>query len=116
MSFSFKFVFNPLKVANKFSPGFQRAQKWLDNEVVKDCTPYVPMRTGQLYRSGITGTNYGSGVVKYTAPYAHSCYYGTTRKFSKLAHPKACAQWFESAKAVNKKKWVRGVKLQMKGA
>ena len=113
MNFSFKF--SPLGVVNRLNPNFVKAQKWLDNEVVKDCTPYVPMRTGQLFRSGITGTDYGSGVVKYTAPYAHNCYYGVNTKFSKLHHPKACAQWFEPAKAVNKKKWISGAKKIVKG-
>ncbi|MBR6102627.1 MAG: hypothetical protein IKP95_09375 [Ruminococcus sp.] len=100
---------------NRFDPKVKSAQKWLDNEVVKDTTPYVPMRTGQLYRSGITGTNYGSGVVEYTAPYAHRCYYGFNMHFSKLAHPQACAQWFEPSKAANKKKWVAGVRKIVRG-
>lgn len=112
---NFDFKFNPLSVINRLDPNFVKAQKWLDNEVVKDCTPYVPMRTGQLFRSGESGTNYGSGVVKYTAPYAHSCYYGKNTKFSKLHHPKACAQWFEPAKAANKKKWISGAKKIVKG-
>jgi hypothetical protein len=30
--------------------------------------------------------------------------------FSRDKHPQACAQWFEKAKAVNKRKWMERVK------
>lgn len=95
---------------DRFAPNYQKAQKWLDNEVLKDCDPYVPKRTGNLIHSGILGTKIGSGKVIYNAPYAKINYYGTNRKFSKDKNPKACAQWFEAAKAVKKKSWEKGVK------
>lgn len=92
-----------------------RAQKWLDNEVLKDCQPYVPMDTGNLMNSGVSGTTLGSGEVIYTAPYAHRMYYGVNFNFSKLKHPQACAQWFEKAKASCKKDWKDGVEKVLKG-
>ena len=85
-----------------------KAQKWLDNEVLKDCQPFVPMRTGNLMNSGLTGTTLGKGKVIYTAPYARRMYYGVNFHFSKDKHPQACAQWFEKAKAINKEKWLNG--------
>lgn len=98
---------------NRFKEKYQRAQKWLDNEVLKDSDPYVPMRTGNLRNSGIRGTDVGSGCVIYNAPYASRCYYGNYN-FSKLKHPQACRQWFEKAKAANKHKWINGAKKMMK--
>ena len=92
-----------------------KAQKWLDNEVLKDCQPYVPMRTGNLMNSGIHGTTLGKGEVVYNAPYAKKMYYGDGMNFSKLKHPQACAHWFEKAKAVHKGDWKSGVQKILKG-
>lgn len=97
------------KTCNRFSSKFQKAQKWLDNEVLKDCYDYVPYRTGTLAGSGIRGTKIGSGKVVYNEIYAKSVYYARNRNFSKKPHPQASAQWFEKAKAVKKDDWVAGV-------
>ena len=51
----------------------------------------------------------------YNAPYAAKCYYGTHLHFSKDLHPKATAQWFERAKAVNRQKWVDGAQKIVTG-
>ena len=86
------------------------AQKWLDNEVIKDTTPYVPMNTGTLYKSAITGSKIGSGVIEYSTPYARNLYYGDSFNFSKAKHPQAQSRWFEASKAVNLTKWLVGVR------
>lgn len=99
----------------RFRTRYQMAQKYLDNEVLKDSDPYVPMDTGNLRNSGIRGTTLGSGEVIYNAPYAHQCYYGTAIHFSPAKHPQATAQWFEKAKAANKKKWLDAVEKVIKG-
>lgn len=102
-------------VISRFSPKFSRAQMFVDNEVLKDCDPYVPMDTGNLVRSGQRGTVLGSGRIVYNAPYAAACYYNEHRKFSKDRHPKATALWFERAKAVNKDKWISGAQKIIAG-
>jgi len=107
MNFSCRLEIDVGKVEKRFEPKYLAGQKWLDNEVLKDCDEYVPMRTGNLRNSGIRGTTLGSGKVIYNAPYAASCYYAK-RTFSKDKHPKASAQWFEKAKAVHKQKWING--------
>ncbi|SCJ65898.1 Uncharacterised protein [Anaerotruncus sp. 2789STDY5834896] len=56
--------------------GFNRVQMYVDNEVLRLSTPYVPKRTGALIKSGLLGTDIGSGVVEYVAPYARYPYYG----------------------------------------
>ncbi len=112
----FKVKIHEAKCLGRFSPKYQAAQKWLDNEVLKDCGPYVPMQTGYLMNSGNSGTVIGSGTVVYNAPYARVNYYGVGRHFSTQKHPQACAQWFEKAKAVKlKSSWEPGVNKIMKG-
>jgi len=52
-----------------------RTQKYIDSEILRYSEPLVPFRTGSLKRSGITGTRTGTGVIKYTAPYAKPQYF-----------------------------------------
>ena len=100
---------------SRFHPRYKKAQMYLDNEVLKDSAPYVPMRTGNLMKSGQLGTKIGSGEIVYNAPYARRMYYGTSFNFSKDKHPQACAQWFEKAKATKKKDWIAGVNKIVRG-
>ncbi len=107
----------------RFNGQYSRAQVWLDNAVLRDSTPYVPMLTGALYKTGILGTTPGEGVVQWVAPYARVNYYGKVMAgpkygpkfrtdkdiiFSKSEHSQAQAFWFEAAKAQNKSIWIRG--------
>ena len=115
MKIDARLVLNKKYTINRFDPRYQKAQEFLDNEVVKDCTPYVPMRTGALMRSGITGTKPGTGRVVYNAPYSKRMYYGINYHFSKDKHPQACAQWFEKAKATKSNAWLTGVDKIIKG-
>lgn len=97
------------KINSRLKSGNSRAQKWLDNEVIKDCTPFVPRLTGELERSGVSGTKIGSGVVVWNKSYANRQYYGYFNH-SVQSHPKACRTWFETAKSLNKPKWIAGAK------
>lgn len=109
----------------RFPKQYGRSQKWLDNEVLKDTAPFVPMQTGMLMRSGQLGTVIGSGTVEYIAPYARALYYGKVMSgpkygpkhatdkdlvFSQSVHPQAQSFWFEASKAQNKQKWISGAK------
>ena len=109
LRFNTRITVNKAHYEARMKPRYDEAQEWLDNEVLKDCDPYVPMRTGAAVRSGQTGTNIGSGEVKYNVPYAKRIYYGAKMHFSKAKHPQATAMWFEKAKAANKPKWLNGV-------
>lgn len=111
----FRIEIDTQKVADRFKPRYERAQKYLDSTVLQDCHDYVPMRTGNLAGSGIRGTKIGSGKIVYNAPYAKKIYYAQNRHFSKAQHPQACAQWFEKAKAVKKEEWLNGVNKIIKG-
>lgn len=61
---------------NEYTKKFTKAQKYVDNAVLRLSEPYVPFLTGTLVKSGILGTEIGSGEVKYIAPYSKFQYYG----------------------------------------
>ena len=115
MKLEFRIKINTQSCIGRFNRKFSAAQVFLDNQVLKDCASRVPMQTGNLMNSGVTGTIIGSGTVQYKAPYAKPMYYGVHFHFSKDKHPLACAQWFEVTKAIKKKDWINGVDRIMKG-
>ena len=53
----------------------RQAQMYIDNEILRRSDPRVPFKTGNLKRSGILGTRAGTGIIRYTAPYAKSQYF-----------------------------------------
>lgn len=95
---------------DRLNVSHETAQQWLDTMVMRDSTPFVPMRTGALSRSVQTGTVIGSGKVVWDCVYARYCYYGFAMNFSKQFHPDAQAQWFEAAKAVHGRSWLKQVR------
>lgn len=109
-----RLVINTDYCLGRFKERNEKAQKWVDNEVLKDCDPYVPMRSGDLVRSGQRGTVIGSGKVVYAAPHAAAQYKHFPNK-SKAKHPQAVMAWFEAAKSVNKDKWVKGARKVVTG-
>lgn len=102
------------KCNNKFS----KVQKYVDSEVLRLSDPYVPMLTGMLKKSGILGTEIGSGEVNYIAPYADKQYYNNAGKgrqgiTKKSSHNYKCLrgkQWFERMKADHKSEIINGAK------
>ena len=65
-----------LNSINKSTPNkINKAQKYIDSEILRRSDPLVPFRTGSLKRSGITGTKIGTGIIEYTAPYAKKQYF-----------------------------------------
>ncbi len=87
---------------------FNRAQVFVDNEVLKFCSERVPLRTGMLERSGVLGTVIGSGQIRYIAPYARHQYYltGTSRAYD----ANRGAKWFERGKAAEKNRILEGAR------
>ena len=83
--------------------------------VLSDCTEYVPVRFGDLRRSGKASVRGGEGVVMWgtdseTARYARVQYYGAglshTTEFTP-ENAKARHHWFDAAKAERKDEWSR---------
>jgi Minor capsid protein len=87
--------FQPTKQA-----AFTRAQKFLDSEILRGCEPYTPLLTGTLIKSGILGTQIGSGTVHWIAPYAKAQYY-SPRKAGSTTGPLRGPYWFERWKAAD---------------
>lgn len=52
-----------------------KVQKFIDSEVIRCMDSFVPFRSGILKKSALLGTVIGSGLIKYTAPYARKNYY-----------------------------------------
>ncbi|MCC8128617.1 MAG: minor capsid protein [Clostridiales bacterium] len=111
----------------------KEAQKLLNLQVAADCEPLVPFRQGGLrgsvrYPNGIYG-----GVLEYDSPYAHYQYTGVvygpnlpqydeagnlvgwrspakkypTQRKLQYHHPGTGGAWFETAKRLHKKSWLR---------
>ncbi len=53
----------------------RRTQAFVDSEILINSDPLVPFDTGSLKRSGTTGTRVGTGIIRYTAPYAKRQYF-----------------------------------------
>lgn len=81
-----------------------KAQKYVDSEVIRCMDKFVPFRYGILKKSALLGTVIGSGIIKYTAPYARQNYYhnagkgiqGMNSRFKGLRGRK----WFERMKTI----------------
>ncbi len=107
---------------SKWTEKYVSAQQFVDNAVLHDCEPYVPLLTGILKFSGILSTKIGSGKVAWSTPYARYLYYGKVMVPSPFGGPKILTKrnlkfhgggkrgsyWFERSKAVNKDAWIRG--------
>lgn len=88
-------------------PNADKAQEFVDSEVLRRCDPFVPKDTGELIRSGIRETRLGSGRVVYRTPYARRWYYHPANF---QGAPKRGNYWFERMKASGGKKAIlRGV-------
>ena len=53
-----------------------KVQQYVDNEVLRLSSPYVPHAHGDLEESGRLATEIGSGEVNWNTPYARYQYYG----------------------------------------
>ena len=98
-----------------------KAQQFLDNEVIRTTDSYVPLDSGKLKQSAISGTKVGSGKVVYNTPYAKYQYYGklmvgkapktlTNKDLQyQSGDSKRGSFWFERSKADNLDAWLNGV-------
>ena len=94
-------------------------QKFIDNEVLKRCSKYIPFRTGALMNMGIIGTVIGSGEVAWIGVKPRYLYYGkvmvgpppktvTDRDLTYYGGPQRWAFWFERMKAAEGEEIVKG--------
>lgn len=106
-------ITSKLEIATeKCSPeALHKAQIFLDNEVIRTCSPYIPHATGTLEGTahnatfpGPHDTVPGSGVVTWKTPYAKRQYYE-----NKGSDGLRGGHWFDRAKADHEKEWRDGV-------
>lgn len=115
----------------KYGERVKEAQFWLGNQILIDCKPYMPLRTGsQQQRSYATSD--GRQVV-FPGPYARFLYMGkvmvdpdTGSPFARKGAVKivtardlqfqvGTAHWFDVAQAEHGEEWVRGCKKIIAG-
>ena len=126
---------------SRFEKQFKDAQYWLDNQIMTDMVPFMPMQTGTFINltraesAALAGTG---TVVAGTPPMGRFLYEGlvmvdpetlspwarpgvakvlTDRplNLSSAAHPMATPHWFEAAKDIHGKEWIKGVKERAGG-
>lgn len=93
----------------KWQGNYTRTQKFVDSDVLRWCEPYTPLLTGTLIKSGILGTQIGSGLVEWIAPYARRQYYAKRAPGSQTG-PLRGPFWFERGKAVHGDATIAGAK------
>lgn len=81
----------------KWDGRYDTAQRFLDSEILRLDSAYIPLQSSMLEKSGILGTEVGSGCVQYIAPYAKKQYYDTAD--SRSYDPLRGGHWFERMKA-----------------
>lgn len=98
----------------KYKTKFLKAQKYVDNTVLRLSEPYTPLITGTLIKTGILGTIVGSGEIVYLAPYAHDVYYNEKSGIGRPTGPLRGPKWFERMKADKKDEILKGARRLMK--
>lgn len=104
-------------------------QRYVDSEVLRRSTPYLPLQTGALRNAGIMGTDIGSGQVCWNGPYAKYLYHGkvmvgehsrspwanrgerkvvTDKAITYHGAPKRGPEWFEQMKIAHRKAILSG--------
>ena len=101
--------FNP-RFAPKWTRRYSRAQMFVDSEVLRLSEPFTPLLTGTLVRTGILGTDVGSGKVQWIAPYSHDQYYRGRRPGESKTGPLRGRYWFERMKQVWGARIIAGAK------
>ncbi len=93
----------------KWQGRYSDAQRFVDSEVLRLCEPFTPLRTGMMIKSGILGTEIGSGLVQWIAPYSRKQYF-SPRKPGSQTGPLRGPYWFKRMKAQFKLKILAGAR------
>jgi len=96
--------------SKRWAAKYSQAQKFVDNEVLRYSKPFTPLLTGTLNKSGILGTDIGSGTVSWIMPYAKWQYYHGRRPGTQQGGPLCGRYWFERMKAVRGQTIIKGAK------
>lgn len=110
--FSFKVDIDALRLRDRFDSRTQRAQAYLDSEVLRHMRPYVPFVQGTLANTAVIER---PGRITFVQPYARRLYYGVDFDFTTTFHKKAGPKWADRAKAAHLNDWRAGVERILKG-
>lgn len=89
---------------------FAEAQEYVDQECVKQMTPYVPVALPRFRNAGKLRDSAAipePGVIEYTSPKSRSDYYSTVNH-KHGGNPNATRLWFETMKHFHAKKILTG--------
>ena len=98
------FIAKPIILSKLGVLPYGKVQKYVDNEVIKRSTPYVPYKTGNLANSAREYSSIGSGMVIWKTPYAKKQYYKGKE------NSKRGRLWFERMKADHKESILAGAR------
>lgn len=93
----------------KWHRQYSDAQKFVDESVLRLCEPFTPLLTGMMVMSATLGTDVGSGLVSWIAPYSHFQYYHP-RKIGTQTGPLRGPFWFERGKQIWGKQVIAGAR------
>lgn len=96
--------------APKWTRRYSATQRFVDSEILRLSEPFTPLLTGTLIKSGILGTDIGSGIVQWIAPYSKSQYYRGRSPGTSNFGPLRGRFWFERGKEVWGDKLIRDAK------
>ena len=106
-------IWNP-GFGQAYTHKFGRTQIFIDEKVAKGIEPYTPMRTTMMIKSLDLGSVFGSGTLRYLAPYAKPQYYlGRAPGTSSMGALRG-RQWFSRWKAEKGESFKRSVKAYMR--
>lgn len=113
---------------DRFSKQFQEAQDWLGHQVLEDCKPVMPLKSGTLQQKA--SVEQGGRYVVFPGPESRFLHMGkvmvdpdTGSPWAKpgaikvltdrdliYGRPEATSHWFDEAKARNGEYWIKRVK------
>lgn len=99
---------------SKWQGRYDDAQTYVDSEVLRLSEPYIPLLTGALVKTGILGTDIGSGTVQWIAPYSAAQYY-SPRKPGSVTGALRGPYWFQRMKESFGKRIINGAKKRAGG-
>lgn len=102
-------IFHP-GFAPKWTRRYSQAQKFVDSEVLRLSEPFIPLLTGTLIKTGILGTDIGSGLVQWIAPYARRQYYRGRAPGTSNFGPLRGRFWFERMRQVHGRQIITGAR------
>lgn len=104
--FDFSVNIDEVGLSQRFEDNLDRAQAFLDSEVIRQSRPFVPFLQGTLANTVVIES---PGRIVYVQPYAKRMYYGDYFNFTKTFNPNSGARWTDRAKAAHLEDWTKGV-------